>query len=93
LVEVVKKNLTESVFEDRVGKAIDAQKYRVREALKEVERNTRISYQSHIDYHKHLLREAKAHGEVANAMHHQIMVETYQSILKNYTMSNSYDNV
>jgi intergrase/recombinase len=92
-IDLLAGRLPRSVFEDRVGKAIDAQKLRVRDALKEIEANYRTSTEAHITYHKHLMEHARAHGDLATAIHHQVMVETYQSILKNYSMSNSYDNV
>jgi hypothetical protein len=90
---LTKKNLTESVFEDRIGKAIDAQKLGVREALREIEANYRTTTEAHITYHRELMQHAKDHGDIATAIHHQVMMETYQSILKNYSMSNSYNNM
>lgn len=81
----------DALLEDSVNKSIDTQKYRVREALKEVEKNTRISFQAHIDFHKFLMEEAKAKGDIASAVHHQVLMETYQGILKNFSLSNSYD--
>jgi hypothetical protein len=79
------------LFDDRVERAIDASRYRVREALKIVESTTKISFQGHIDYHKYLMEEARRIGDIATAMRHQVLMETYQSILKNFSLSNSYD--
>ena len=39
------------------------------------------------------MEEAKKKGDISSAIHHKVMMETYESILKNYSMSNSYDNV
>jgi hypothetical protein len=90
---LTKGNQTESELEDRVGKAINAQKARVRETLREIEINYQTSTEAHIEYHRYLMGQAKAKGDLARAIHHQVMMETYQSILKNYSMSNSYNNV
>jgi hypothetical protein len=87
------KKTAYAIMEDQMNKVIDAKRHQIREALKEVEKNTRASYLSHIEYHKYLLEQAKEKGDVATALHHRVMMETYESILKNYSMSNSYDNV
>jgi len=71
--------------------AIDAKKYQVREVLKEVESNTKTTFQAHIDYHKFLMEEARQKGDLALAIHHKVLMETYEGILKNFSMSNAYD--
>lgn len=78
---------------ERIDKAIDSKQHQIREVLKEVERNTRSSYQGHMDYHKFLMEEARKKGDVALAIHHQVLMETYEGILKNFSMSNSYELV
>jgi hypothetical protein len=83
----------ESIFESKVSQAIDAKKYQVKEALKSVEQMTRDNYQAHITYHKFLLQSAKDHGDIAAATHHQVMIETFEGLLKNFSMSGSYDTV
>jgi hypothetical protein len=81
------------IFDDRTNKAIDSKRYQVRNRLMEIEANIRKSIEGHITYHKYLMQEAKNVGDMAQAMHHQVMMETYESVLKNYSMSNSYNNV
>lgn len=54
---------------------------------------TRDNYQAHITYHKFLLQSAKDHGDIAAATHHQVMIETFEGLLKNFSMSGSYDTV
>ena len=89
-----KKTMTsEEILDERINKAIDAKKHLVREALKEIESNFRNSMEGHITYHKYLMKEAREHGELAAAIRHQVMIETYESILRNYSLSNSYNNV
>jgi hypothetical protein len=78
---------------DRIEQAIDAKKHQMRGVLKEVERNTQISFQGHIDYHKYLMQQAMEKGDIASAMHHKILMETYQSILNNFSLSDSYDHI
>jgi hypothetical protein len=81
------------ILDDRIEQAIDAKKHQMREVLKEVEKNTQTSFQGHIDYHKYLMQEAMQKGDIAAAMHHRVLMETYQSLLNNFSMSNSYDHV
>ena len=86
-----KAKILEGLFDDRVNKAIDANRYQVREALKEIERDIRAFYLAHIEYHRCMMEEAKAKGDVAAAIHHQVLMEAYQGILKNFSLSESYD--
>lgn len=39
------------------------------------------------------MEEARQKGDLALAIHHKVLMETYEGILKNFTMSNSYDKV
>lgn len=82
-----------SIMNDRIEQAIDAKKHQMRDVLKEVEKNFQTSIQGHIDYHTFLLAESKKKGDIASAVRHQVLIETYEGILRNYSMSNSYDNV
>lgn len=79
------------IMNDRIEQAIDAKRQQTRDVLKEVERNFQMSIRGHIDYHKYLMEEAKKNENVALMIHHRVLMETYESILKNYSMSNSYD--
>ncbi|GEM_PF-2507501 len=81
----------DNLMNEQINKAIDAKKYQTREALKEVEKNTRMTFLAHVDYHKFLMEEAKKRADIPSAIHHQVMMETYEAILKNYSMSGSYD--
>jgi len=81
------------MLNDRIEEAIDAKNYQIREVLKEVERNTRSSFQAHIDYHKFLMEEAREKGDIALAIRHKVLMETYEGILKNFSMSNSYNTI
>jgi hypothetical protein len=81
----------ENIFESKVSQAIDAKKYQVRQALKHVEDITRKNYEGQITYHKYLKESALEHGDLAAATHHQVMIETFESILRNFSMSGSYD--
>jgi hypothetical protein len=83
----------ESIFESKVNQAIDAKKYQVREALKSVEKMTRDNYEAHVTYHKFLLQSAKERGDIATATHHSVMIDTFEMLLKNFSMSGSYDKV
>ncbi|AFU60249.1 MAG: hypothetical protein QXX64_06350 [Nitrososphaera sp.] len=83
--------ILEDLFDDKVNKAIDANRYQVREALKEIERNTRAFYLTNTEYHRRMMEEAKTKGDIATAIHHQVLMETYQGILKNFSLSESYD--
>ena len=83
----------DGLLNDRIEEAIDAKKYQIREVLKEVESNTKTSFQAHIDYHKYLMEEARERGDISSAIHHKVLMETYESILKNFSMSNAYDGV
>jgi hypothetical protein len=47
--------------------------------------------EGHVEYHRYLVEESREKGDLAMAIHHQVMMETYQSILKNYSMSGSYN--
>src|ERR1044072_2006186 len=62
------------LMNDRIEKAIDAKKHRMRGVLKEVERKTQIPFQGHIDYHKYLMRQAMEKGDVDSAMHHKVLM-------------------
>ena len=81
------------LLNDRIEQAIDAKKHQIREVLKEVENTTKASFQAHVDYHKYLMEEAKQKGDIAVAIHHKVLMETYEGILRNFTMSNAYDKV
>lgn len=86
-------NRAENILEDRINKAIDAKRHQVRDALIEIEANFRKSIEGHITYHKYLMEQAKEHGDLAAAIRHQVMIETYEAILRNYSLSGSYDKV
>ena len=87
----VKQRTSQETLDDSVSKAIDAKVCQTRDILKEIERNTRISFEGHVTHHKYLMDAAKQRGDIATAIHHQVVMETYQSILKNFSMSGAYD--
>ena len=72
--------------------AIDEKKRQVREALKEAENRTRTSFQSQNEYHRQMMEEARKKDDIAAVLHHRIMMETYDSILKYFSLSDSDDN-
>ena len=86
-----KNNSVEEAFDDRISKAIDLRKKQTKDVLQEIEANFRKSIEGHVEYHRYLVQQSKEKGDIATAIHHQVMMETYQSILKNYSMSGSYD--
>ena len=60
------------------------------EVLKEVEDNFITSTKAHITYHEHLMKIADESGDVNSYMHHRVMCETYETILRNYEASRRY---
>jgi predicted transcriptional regulator len=86
-----KTNSVEEAFDDRISKAIDLKKNQTKGVLQEIEANFRKSIEGHVEYHRYLVQQSKEKGDIATAIHHQVMMETYQSILKNYSMSGSYN--
>jgi len=76
---------------DRIEQAIDAKRQQTRDVLKEVERNFQKSIQGHIDFHKFLMEEAKKTNDLSSMIHHRVLMETYESILKNYSVSSTHD--
>ena len=86
-----KNNSVEEAFDDRISKAIDLRKKQTKDVLQEIETNFRKSIEGHVEYHRYLVEQSKEKGDIATAIHHQVMMETYQSILKNYSMSGSYN--
>ncbi len=60
------------------------------EVLKEVEDNFITSTKAHITYHQQLMEIAKDGGDMAQYMHHRVMLETYETILRNYEASRRY---
>jgi hypothetical protein len=78
---------------ENMERAIDAKRQQARKVLKEVERNFQITIQAHIDYHKFLTEESKKRNDISTMAHHRILMKTYEGILNNYSMSNSYNNV
>jgi predicted transcriptional regulator len=86
-----KINSVEEAFDDRISKAIDLKKKQTKDVLQEIEANFRKSVEGHVEYHRYLVQQSKEKGDIATAIHHQVMMETYQSILKNYSMSGSYN--
>jgi len=85
------KTTFEQLDED-MERAIDAKRHQTREVLKEVEKTFQTSIQAHIDYHKFLMNAAKERNDILSMNRHLILMETYESILKNYSLSGSYDN-
>jgi erythromycin esterase-like protein len=83
--------IAQEIFDRKVTQAIDAKKHQMNEALREIEGNTRKNYEAHVTYHKLMAEAAREHGDFQGAMRHQVMIETYESILRNFTMSGSYD--
>lgn len=83
----------EELFDKKINQAIDAKKHEMRGALKEIEHNTRKNYEAHITYHKLMAEAAREQGDIQGAMRHQVMIETYEAILRSFTMSGSYDKV
>jgi hypothetical protein len=62
----------------------------VADALREVENNFVISTKAHITYHEHLMKMADESGDFNSYMHHSVMKDTYESILRNYEASRRY---
>lgn len=89
----IDNSVTEKIFDRKVAQAIDAKRHQMREALREIESNARKSYEAHITYHKLMKEAAKEQGDIQGAVRHQVMTETYEAILRNFTMSGSYDTV
>lgn len=85
--------IAQEIFDRKVTQAIDAKKHQMNEALREIEGNTRKNYEAHITYHKLMAEAAREQSDFQVAMRHQVMIETYESILRNFTMSGSYDKV
>jgi len=86
-----KNNSVEEAFDDRVNKAIDLRQKQTKDILQEIESNFRKSIEGHIEYHRYLVEQSREKGDIALAIHHRVMMETYQSILKNYSMCGSYN--
>jgi hypothetical protein len=82
----------EELFDDRISRAIDAKTHQVNETLKEVEKNFRTSIEGHVTYHKLMMETSRQNGDIPGAIRHQVLLETYEGILKNYTLSSRYDN-
>lgn len=78
------------MLDENVNSLIDARNQQTREALKEIEKTFRSGIESHIAYHKLLMESARERGDLPAAMRCQVMIETYESILKNYSLSKSY---
>ena len=84
---------TFGLMDENMERAIGAKRQQTRKVLKEVERNFQITIRAHIDYHKFLMKESEERNDLSVMTHHRILMETYEGILNNYSMSNSYDNV
>ena len=81
----------EDLFDDRISRAIDAKTHQVNETLKEVEKNFRTSIEGHVTYHRLMMETSKQNGDISGAIRHQVLLETYEGILRNYTLSSRYD--
>lgn len=79
------------IFDEKVNSIIDARNQQTKEALKEIEKTFRTGIESHITYHRILMKSAKERGDLPAVMRCQVMIETYESILKSYSLSRSYD--
>jgi hypothetical protein len=83
----------EELFDRKISQAIDAKKDQMRDSLREIEANTRKNYEAHLTYHKLMAETAREQGDIQGGVRHQVMIETYESILRSFTMSGSYDKV
>jgi len=83
-------NKQETSFElisAEIDQAIEAKRHQTSEMLDEVEKHFQTLVQSHIDYHKYLMEQAKKKDEMQLVDHHRALMETYEAIIKNYSMS------
>lgn len=69
---------------------IDAQGAATAGVLREVEDNFITSTKAHITYHEYLMKATQESGDMNGYMHHRVMMETYETILKNYEASRRY---
>lgn len=73
------------LIEDSLKIAFEGKRERMREVLQSAEDSFISNMQAHIIHHKYLLESALEQNDIKRIAYHQIMIETFQSILINYT--------
>jgi erythromycin esterase-like protein len=74
---------------DRMNQAIETSQQNVRNVINIVNENYRNFLVANVSYHLHLRELAEQAGDLATTMHHQVMAETYQSLLERTAYSGS----
>jgi hypothetical protein len=65
-----------------MNQAIEDSEQNIKHVIDAVNENYRNFLSANITHHLHLRDIAEQHGDLAGAMHHQVMAEVYQSMLE-----------
>jgi hypothetical protein len=84
---------SKAISPETMNAIIDSQVSSTADALREIENNFITSTKAHITYHEHLMKLAEEDVDMNRYMHHRVMMETYQTILRNYEASRRYGSV
>lgn len=72
-----------------MNRAIEMSQKNVSNIISGVNKNYCNSLAANVAYHLHMREEAEKASDLASTMHHQVMAETYQSILERTAYSGS----
>lgn len=74
---------------DKMNRAIEMSQQNVKNVISIVNENYRNFLVANISHHLHMRDLAEQTGDLAATMHHQVMAETYQSLLEKTAYSAS----
>lgn len=83
-------NVKQVIPSDQINAIIGTRLAATDEVLREIERNFITSTKGHITYHKKLMELAEKSGDMRSYLHHRVMMETYETLLRNYEASSRY---
>lgn len=82
-----------AVSPESINAMIESKVAATADVLREIEDNFITSAKGHVTYHQHLMELAQESGDMNRFMHHRVMMETYETMLKNYEASRRYGSI
>lgn len=86
-------NRKAAISPETMNAMIESSAIATADILREVEDNFITSTKGHITYHEYLMKSAEQNGSTHLYLHHRVMMETYETMLRNYEASRRYGSV
>jgi hypothetical protein len=90
---MVTMNRKTAISSESMNSMIESKVAATADVLREIEDNFITSAKGHVTYHQHLMKLAEENGDMNSFMHHRVMMETYETMLRNYEASRRYGSI